>query len=114
MPDPLAPIALGPEAPRLLVATGRVVRGLDLSRLPYGSQPVDPKYGCGKPIDRVILFDFPSDAKAYLSRIGCATRGTAPPAPVTALVVGPQLAFARALLTHDEKGAPHALDKPGA
>ena len=117
MPDPLAPIALGPEAPRLLVATGRVVRGLDLSRLPYlglsaGSQPVDPKYGYGKPIDRVILFDFPSEAKAYLSRIGCATRGTAPPAPVTALVVGPQLAFARALLTHDEKGAPHALDKP--
>jgi hypothetical protein len=46
MPDPLAPIALGPEAPRLLVATGRVVRGLDLSRLPYlglsaGSQPVE-------------------------------------------------------------------------
>jgi hypothetical protein len=80
--------------------------------LSAGSQPVDPKYGYGKPIDRVILFDFPSEAKAYLSRIGCATRGTAPPAPVTALVVGPQLAFARALLTHDEKGAPHALDKP--
>ena len=113
-PDPLAPIALGPEAPRLLVATGRAVRGLDLSRLPYKYGSDKPKYGYGKPIDRVILFDFPSEAKAYLSRIGCATRGTAPPAPVTALVVGPQLAFARALLTHDEKGTPHALDKPGA
>lgn len=97
-PDPFAPIALGPEPPRVLVATGRAVRGLDLTA---GAQA----------IDTVVLFDFPPDAKAYLSRVGCATRGTAAPAKVATFAVGKQVAFARALLAHDTEGDPHGLSR---
>jgi hypothetical protein len=82
--------------PRILVTTGRAVRGLELAA---GSQP----------LERVVLFDYPPDAEAYLSRVGCATRGTAPPAQVTAFAVKSQVAFARALLAHDEKGEAHGV-----
>lgn len=83
--------------PRVLVATGRAVRGLDLSAGPC------------RPIDLVVLFDFAPDAKAYLARTGCATRGDAEPAKVTALAVRSQLKFARALMSNDQAGMPHAL-----
>ena len=83
--------------PRVLIATGRAVRGLDLSA------------GPNRPVDLVVLFDFAPDAKAYLARVGCATRGDAPPARVTALAVRSQLSFARALIAHDETGQPHEL-----
>merc|ERR1712060_309497 len=90
--------ASGDQArPRMLIATGRALRGLELATTD------------GMPLDEVVFFDFPPDTKAYLSRIGCATRGDAPPARVTALAEGSQLAFAKALLAHDSAGSPHSL-----
>jgi len=87
---------------RVMVATGRAVRGLDLAASPSRS------------LDEVVLFDFPPDARAYLSRVGCARRGARPPADVTALVGSSQLAFARALLAHDRDGAPHIVHGDGS
>ena len=72
------------------------MRGLDL-------------HAAEQAIDHVVLFDFAPDAKAYLARVGSATRGTCQPAKVTMLAVKAQLAFARALLSHDEAGSPHGL-----
>ena len=60
------------------------------------------------PLDHVVLFDFAPDTSQYLQRIGCATRGDAKPARVTALAVGPQVPFAKALLAHDAQGSAHA------
>jgi hypothetical protein len=93
----------GQPAPRVLVATGRAVRGLDLHRIAH------PSGAPAVPLDTVVCFDMPPDVKSYLARVGCATRGTQPPAHVTALAVGSQLSFARALLTRDAEGAAHSL-----
>jgi len=86
----------GAPPPRVLIATGRAVRGLDLA-------------AASRPIDQVVLFDFAPDAKSYLARVGCATRGPHSPAPVSALAVGSQLPFAKALLAHDGMGSEHEL-----
>ena len=90
--------------PRVLIATGRAVRGLDLRRLSQHDKGIEPM-----PLDCVVLFDFAPDAKSYLARVGCATRGTQEPARVTALAVGSQLAFAKALLANDAKGNAHSV-----
>lgn len=82
---------------RILLATGRAVRGLELNA------------GDERPIDHVVLFDFAPNAKSYLARVGCAKRGNQPAARVTSFAVGSQLAFAKALLAHDENGAEHEL-----
>lgn len=65
--------------------------------------------GMACPLDEVVLFDFAPDPKAYLARVGCATRGTQPASRVTALVGRRQLAFAKAMLAHDASGTPHDL-----
>ena len=81
---------------RILLATSRAVRGLDLT--------------AGEvPLDHLVLFDFAPDTSQYLQRIGCATRGDAKPARVTAFAVGPQVPFAKALLAHDAQGSAHDL-----
>ena len=48
--------------------------------------------------------------RSYIARVGCATRGYRPPARVTALAVGKQLRFARAMLAHDEAGEQAFVD----
>ena len=83
--------------PRVLVATGRAVRGLELAQ-------------DETPLEHVVLFEFPPDAKAYIARVGCASRGSRRPARVTALAVGKQLPFARAMLAHDEAGEQAFVD----
>jgi hypothetical protein len=88
------------ESPaRILVATGRAVRGLNLGAA-----------DASRELDHVVLFDYAPDAKSYLARVGCATRGLKPAAMVTALVNNrAQLSFAKALLAHDAKGVEHSL-----
>jgi len=81
---------------RILLATARSVRGLDLAA---------PR----TPLDHVVLFDFAPDASQYLQRVGCATRGSHPPAKCTVFAVRPQLPFAKALLAHDQQGRAHDL-----
>lgn len=87
------------EAPaRILVATGRAIRGLDLSA------------GPSRHVDHVVLFDYAPDAKSYLARVGFAARGTKSTARVTALTSSrAQLSFAKALLAHDAKGVSHDM-----
>lgn len=87
-----------PDAQRILVTTGRSARGMDLSA------------GPDRPVEHVVLFDFPPDGKAYIKRVGCATRGATRTAYVTALAVGPQLKFAKALLEHDRDGSAVDVD----
>lgn len=82
---------------RCLIATGSSVRGLDFTA------------GEERQLDHVVLWDFPPNAKAYLARVGCATRGTRPAARVTALALRSQLAFAKAMLANDEAGSAHEL-----
>uniref|UniRef100_A0A7S4ERZ3 RNA helicase n=2 Tax=Chrysotila carterae TaxID=13221 RepID=A0A7S4ERZ3_CHRCT len=75
--------------PRILVATDRLSRGIDLPGT-----------------DHVILFDFPRDGAEYLRRVGLASRGDLDgkiPA-VTSFVFDEQVAFAHALLNLDESG----------
>ena len=68
---------------------------------------VEVKKDCpGRPIFLTVA----PDAKSYLARVGCATRGEKPTAMVTALVNSRnQLSFAKALLAHDAKGIGHSL-----
>ena len=94
---PAAADPLERPARRVLVATGQAARGLELSA------------GPGRPLDHVVLFDFAPNAKAYLAWVGAASRGPGPMAPVTALAVNSQVAFARALLSHDEEGVEHDI-----
>ena len=61
-------------------------------------------------VGHVVLFEFPPDAKAYIARVGFATRGHAPPARVTALAVAKQLPFAKAMLEQDRGGKRIDLD----
>ena len=86
------------EAPaRILVATGRAIRGLDLSAAPAPRRPR-------------CIFDYAPDAKSYLARVGFAARGTKSTARVTALTSSrAQLSFAKALLAHDAKGVSHDM-----
>lgn len=87
---------------RVLLATGRSARGLDLSRGGLAEAS-----GADRALDAVVLFDFAPDAKAYLSRVGFALRGsgaTQRAANVTALAIGAQLPFAKALLARDARG----------
>ena len=93
------PVPGGPA--RVLVSTGRALRGLELGSRAPGEDSCVPRW----PVDHVILFDFPPDARAYLARVGIATRGNRTPAKVTALAVGSQLAFAKAMQVHDEEGS---------
>ena len=84
---------------RVLVATGRASKGLSFSTDLTGDDGVG----------HVVLFEYPPDVKAYIARVGSATRGTAAPARVTALAVGKQLSFAKAMLSQDEVGEAHRL-----
>ena len=86
--------------PRILVATGRAAKGL------WFGETSDGMGGVG----HVVLFEFPPDAKAYIARVGFATRGHAPPARVTALAVAKQLPFAKAMLEQDRGGKRIDLD----
>ena len=53
----------------------------------------------------MLLFDFPRDGIEYLRRVGRATRGARTPGRVTSLVLGRQLAYARALMKLNREGA---------
>lgn len=94
-----------PAPPCVLVATGRAIKGL-------GFHSGGPKGAAGDTagVGHVVLFDFPPDANAYIARVGFATRGDTPSARVTALALGKQVAFAKAMLANDEAGRPHELD----
>lgn len=85
--EQLAVERASPSAPLVFIATERAVRGIDLPAL-----------------DIVCLFDFPRDADEYLRSVGKATRGERPPAKVTFLACGRQLAMAKAFMTKDARG----------
>ena len=93
--------------PRILVATGRAAKGLSFADgVGYDGEGSD-----GEPtVGHVVLFEFPPDAKAYIARVGFATRGDEPSAQLTALAVGKQLPFARAMLNQDKEGSAHRVD----
>ena len=99
--------------PRVLVATGRASKGLSFAgrgAAAGAASGADSGAAGGDGVGHVILFEFPPDAKAYIARVGFATRGDAPTARVTALAVAKQLPFARAMLRQDASGTAHALD----
>ena len=73
--------------PRLLVCTDRASRGMDF-----------PQVG------HVVLFDFPRDGVEYVRRVGRATRGAGAPGRVTSLLLGRQVAYARALMKLNSAG----------
>ena len=84
---------------RVLVTTGRAVRGLELGASASGI--TTPNW----PVESVILFDFPRNTRDYLALVGLARRGAQPPARVTAFASGPQVAFAKAMQVLDAEGA---------
>ena len=86
----------GYELPRILVCTDRASRGMDF-----------------KEVGQAILFDFPRDGIEYVRRVGRVTRGTNAPGRVTSLVLGRQLAYARALLKINREGGAVDLDTHG-
>ena len=86
----------GYELPRILVCTDRASRGMDF-----------------KEVGQAILFDFPRDGIEYVRRVGRVTRGTRTPGRVTSLVLGRQLAYARALLKINREGGVVDLDVHG-
>ena len=105
----------GDEPPRILIATGRASKGLSFGEVgSLNARGRDGVLGGDADSDtgvkHVVLFDFPPDAKAHIARVGFATRGDAPAARVTALAVGKQLPFARAMLEQDKVGRAHGLD----
>ena len=55
-------------------------------------------------VGHVVLFDFPRDGIEYVRRVGRATRGDRAPGRVTSLVLGRQLAYARALMKLNREG----------
>eukprot|EP00316_Scyphosphaera_apsteinii_P004313 CAMPEP_0119304116 /NCGR_PEP_ID=MMETSP1333-20130426/5417_1 /TAXON_ID=418940 /ORGANISM="Scyphosphaera apsteinii, Strain RCC1455" /LENGTH=486 /DNA_ID=CAMNT_0007306937 /DNA_START=51 /DNA_END=1511 /DNA_ORIENTATION=+ len=81
--EPLSSLA----SPRLLVCTDRASRGMDFPQ-----------------VQHVVLFDFPRDGVEYVRRVGRATRGGNKPGRITALVLGRQLPYAKALMRGDETG----------
>lgn len=82
--------------PRLLVCTDRASRGMDF-----------------RDVRHVVLFDFPRDGVEYVRRVGRATRGTGAPGRVSSLVLGRQLAYARALMKLNRAGDPVDLEVHG-
>lgn len=105
-----------PSTPRILVATGRAVKGLDFSELPPRTKGRVQRRAERAPaidaggVSHVLLFDFSPDVKAHIARVGFATRGDAPTARVTALAVNQQLPFAKAMLEQDKSGSAHGLE----
>jgi superfamily II DNA/RNA helicase len=93
------PPPAGPS--RVLITTGRAVRGLELGASASGSSSATPNW----PVDSVILFDFPRNTRDYLARVGLARRGAQQPARVTALASGSQVAFAKAIQVLDAEGS---------
>ena len=87
----------GGDVPRLLVCTDRASRGMDL---------LD--------VGHVVLFDFPRDGVEYVRRVGRATRGARKPGRVTSLVLGRQLAYARALMKVNREGRAVDLEVHGS
>ena len=87
----------GVDVPRLLVCTDRASRGMDL---------LD--------VGHVVLFDFPRDGVEYVRRVGRATRGARKPGRVTSLVLGRQLAYARALMKVNREGRAVDLEVHGS
>ncbi len=86
-----------PGPPRVLVASARAVRGLELG---------DAEPGCRRrPIEHIVLYDTPPHGGAYIRRLGLATRADRPPARVTILATDGQIPFARAMLRHDTEGS---------
>mmetsp|Transcript_17760 Transcript_17760/g.31748 ORF Transcript_17760/g.31748 Transcript_17760/m.31748 type:complete len:657 (+) Transcript_17760:52-2022(+) len=84
------------EVPRILVATDRASRGIDF-----------------RMVKHVILFDFPRDGVEYVRRVGRATRGTGAPGHITSLLLGRQVAYARALMKINREGRRVNLDVHG-
>ena len=82
--------------PRLLVCTDRASRGMDF-----------PQVG------HVVLFDFPRDGVEYVRRVGRATRGAGEPGRVTSLLLGRQVAYARALMKLNSAGEQIDLETHG-
>ena len=62
----------------------------------------------------MVLFDFPRDGVEYVRRVGRVTRGTKAPGKVTSLVLGRQLAYARALMKINREGGAVDLDVHGS
>ena len=62
----------------------------------------------------VVLFDFPRDGVEYVRRVGRVTRGDRSPGRVTSLVLGRQLAYARALMKINREGGAVDLETHGA
>ena len=91
-----APRGRGYDVPRILICTDRASRGMDFAE-----------------VGQAILFDFPRDGIEYVRRVGRVTRGTRTPGRVTSLVLGRQLAYARALLKINREGGVVDLDVHG-
>lgn len=128
-------VAMG-ERPRVLVATARLLRGLNVGDGQAaegehaqggegggvvrggGEEAAVASTGEGQGVGRraarvgrsvvqhIVLFDFPPDGPAYVHRLGLATRGDEPPARVTLLATDRQLNFARRMMAHDVVGQP--------
>ena len=64
-------------------------------------------------VGHVILFDFPRDGVEYVRRVGRVTRGDRKPGRVTSLVLGRQLAYARALMKINREGGAVDLEVHG-
>ena len=84
-------------APKVLVATDRASRGMDFPQ-----------------VSHVVLFDFPRDGVEYVRRVGRVTRGAQTPGRVTSLVLGRQLAYARALMKANREGQAIDLEVHGS
>ena len=61
-----------------------------------------------------VLFDFPRDGVEYVRRVGRITRGPRAPGRVTSLVLGRQLAYARALMKINREGGAVDLEVHGS
>lgn len=74
---------------KVLVCTDRASRGVDTSH-----------------VDHVILFDFPRDPSEYVRRVGRTARGAGGRGLVSILVLGRQVALAKAIIDKNQKGQP--------
>ena len=107
--------------PDIFIATGRASKGLSFGEPPSsalgaaageadGASDAGAAAEEASRIGHVVLFEFPPDVKAYIARVGFATRGNQRPSRVTALAVGKQLPFAKAMMKQAQEGAVHRLD----
>ncbi|PNH11413.1 DEAD-box ATP-dependent RNA helicase 50 [Tetrabaena socialis] len=81
--------AEGGEAMKVLVATDRTSRGIDVLYCQH-----------------VVLFDFPRDPSEYVRRVGRTARGAGGTGTVSSLVLGRQVPLAREIIERNQKGMP--------